>query len=93
MARTIVKHESLLHPEMDTALAIEDEISRRLVQAIAVARLLENADPGHCGTVLQNAGWLLECLLNDAGELVRRLHQTSESRIAEPAQPALEVAS
>lgn len=83
MAGTIVKHESLLHPLTSTPLDIHDEISRRLVQATAIARLLENADPGHCGKVLQNAGWLLESLLNDAGELVGLLRHASESRIAE----------
>ena len=73
--------ESLLHPELDCALHIEDEISRRLVQATAIARLVVNADAGHCGTVLQNTGWLLECLLNDAGELIGRLKDEHEKEV------------
>lgn len=87
----VFTHESLLHPKTDTALDIEDEISRRLVQATAIARLVQNADAGHCGKVMANAGWLLECLLNDAGELVGRLRRESVSRSAEAAPvPAID---
>jgi len=96
MAITIVR-ESLLHPKTDTALDIENEISRRLVQATAIARLVESAEPAHCGKVLANAVWLLESLLNDAGELVGQLRRArvetsaltrSESRLAEAAPSA-----
>ena len=73
--------ESLLHPVIDTALDIEDEISRRLLQATAIARLVVNADAGHCGTVLQNTGWLLECLLNDAGELFDCLRDAHKKEV------------
>jgi len=73
--------ESLLHPELDSALDIEDEIARRLLQATAIARLVVNADAGHCGEVLQNTGWLLECLLNDAGELVDCLKDAHKKEV------------
>lgn len=81
MAETIVKHESLLHPEMDTTLRLEDEISQRIVQAAAIARLAENANPEHCGTVLNNAMWAVECLLGDAGELIKRLKDAHEKQV------------
>ncbi len=56
-----------------TAVRLEDEISRRLVQASAIARLMGGADAEDVGKVLSNAAWCIECLLEDASELVHCL--------------------
>lgn len=83
--RKSITHQSLLHPDLATPLAIVDEINRRMIQAQAICRLAGAAAESNCTVgipeIMRDAMWAVECLLGDAGELVDRLWKEGDKAV------------